>query len=130
MFIVECEICGKKENSNIFINDTFLCKECFGKEHLVCSVCGKSYKKKFLMTDNEIICENCKGYYKLQPGEKQDDFNDRCACGGKLRYAIDIEVVGNQQLDHYYNSRQSNEKQSEKGIPPNNDPFNNNDKKK
>ena len=76
-----------------------------------------------------LICENCKGYYKLQPGEKQDDFNDRCACGGKLRYAIDIEVVGNQQLDHYYNSRQSNEKQSEKGIPPNNDPFNNNDKK-
>ena len=71
-FIVECEICGKKESSNIFVNNTFLCKDCFGNEKLVCSVCGKPYKKKFLTTDNEIICEKCKA---------EDDYIKCKKCG-------------------------------------------------
>jgi hypothetical protein len=40
------------------------------------------------------LCKNCRGYYKLQPGESPDDFTDNCACGGELRYAINIDVVG------------------------------------
>ena len=32
-----------------------------------------------------LICEECGGYYKLQPGEYLEDF-DRCQCGGRLKY--------------------------------------------
>jgi len=40
-----------------------------------------------------LICQKCKGYYKLQPGEKPEDFTDTCACGGNLRYAINMDVI-------------------------------------
>ncbi|TMS40632.1 MAG: zinc-ribbon domain-containing protein [Methanobacterium sp.] len=40
-----------------------------------------------------LICGKCKSYYKLQPGESADDFIDRCNCGGKLRYAENIDIV-------------------------------------
>lgn len=33
-----------------------------------------------------LVCDECKGYYKLQPGESPDDFSDECECGGKLNY--------------------------------------------
>ncbi|MCC7559798.1 MAG: hypothetical protein KO318_05130 [Methanobacterium sp.] len=36
--------------------------------------------------DGYLICDNCKGYYKLQPGESPYDFSDKCECGGKLIY--------------------------------------------
>ena len=32
-----------------------------------------------------LICDKCNGYYKLQPGEKPEDF-EQCQCGGKLEY--------------------------------------------
>jgi len=32
-----------------------------------------------------LICEKCGGYYKLQEGEKADNY-DYCQCGGKLKY--------------------------------------------
>lgn len=32
-----------------------------------------------------LICESCGGYYKLQDGEKPEDFTDECECGGKLQ---------------------------------------------
>lgn len=47
-----------------------------------------------------LICKDCNGYYKLQDGEKPEDFTNKCACGGNLRYAIDIEMVGENQLIH------------------------------
>lgn len=40
-----------------------------------------------------LICQDCKGYYELQPGENPEDFDDECECGGKLRYAVSIDVV-------------------------------------
>lgn len=40
-----------------------------------------------------LICQDCKGYYKLQDGEKPEDFTDKCACGGNLRYAINMDVI-------------------------------------
>ena len=40
-----------------------------------------------------LICDNCKGYYKLQPGESAADFNDKCDCGGTIRYAENIDIV-------------------------------------
>lgn len=38
-----------------------------------------------------VICEDCGGYYELQPGEHPEDF-DRCECGGKLTYKR--EMIG------------------------------------
>jgi hypothetical protein len=37
-----------------------------------------------------LVCEKCKNYYKLQPGESPDDFTDKCECGGKLKYYDNI----------------------------------------
>ncbi|MEN4017112.1 MAG: hypothetical protein PQ975_01380 [Methanobacterium sp.] len=39
-----------------------------------------------------LVCEDCKGYYKLQEGESPEDF-DQCQCGGKLRYYEDISEL-------------------------------------
>lgn len=33
-----------------------------------------------------LVCENCKGIYKLKEGESLDDF-EGCKCGGRLKYA-------------------------------------------
>jgi len=33
-----------------------------------------------------LICEKCKNYYKLKPGEKPEDFSSKCECGKKLKY--------------------------------------------
>lgn len=63
-----------------------------------------------------LVCKNCRGYYKLQDGESPEDFSDKCACGGNLRYAVDIEVVGNRQLDHYYDSSQTQHQKEEETI--------------
>lgn len=36
-----------------------------------------------------LICENCKGYYKLQKNESPEDFS-KCNCNGNLKYFHDI----------------------------------------
>ncbi len=33
-----------------------------------------------------LICDKCKGYYKLDYGESPDDFSKNCECGGTLSY--------------------------------------------
>jgi hypothetical protein len=43
-----------------------------------------------------LFCDKCGGYYKLQEGESEEDF-DTCQCGGKLRYV--------DNLDEYINNR-------------------------
>ncbi len=35
--------------------------------------------------DGYMLCQECGGYYKLQPGELPEDF-DVCQCGGELEY--------------------------------------------
>jgi len=37
-----------------------------------------------------LVCEKCKGYYKLKPGESSKDF-EKCNCGGKLKLVDSIE---------------------------------------
>jgi hypothetical protein len=37
-----------------------------------------------------MVCDKCQGYYKLQPGESPDDF-DQCDCGGNLKYVETID---------------------------------------
>lgn len=41
--------------------------------------------------DGYLVCHDCGGYYKLQPGESPNDFSDTCKCGGELRYYEDID---------------------------------------
>jgi hypothetical protein len=31
-----------------------------------------------------LVCNNCGGYYELQPGESWKDFDTECGCGGQL----------------------------------------------
>jgi len=38
-----------------------------------------------VMARGYLVCKNCGGYYKLQPGESPDDFG-MCRCGGELEY--------------------------------------------
>ncbi len=40
-----------------------------------------------------LVCDKCRGYYTLQPGEMPADFTDICLCGGNLRFTMSIEVV-------------------------------------
>lgn len=46
-----------------------------------------------------LICDDCGGYYKLQPGEHPEDFVE-CQCGGKLRYTehLDVETEDKDKL--------------------------------
>lgn len=57
------------------------------------TVSSEELKKKFREKRNiksknsgYLICDNCGGYYELEPGEAPDDFSDECECGGKLEY--------------------------------------------
>lgn len=56
-----------------------------------------------------LICQKCRGYYKLQDGESPKDFTDTCACGGKLRYAVSIDVVGENKT---FQSKKRNNEQN------------------
>ena len=44
-----------------------------------------------------LECQNCGGYYELQPGESPEDF-DKCECGEKLKYTKSIPGI-NQSED-------------------------------
>lgn len=48
----------------------------------------KHYKPK--VYEGYLVCNKCNGYYKLQPGESPDDFEE-CQCGGKLKYYENID---------------------------------------
>ena len=37
-----------------------------------------------------LVCDTCKSSYKLQPGEKPEDYSSECECGGKLTYKQNI----------------------------------------
>jgi hypothetical protein len=41
-----------------------------------------------------LVCDNCGGYYELQPGETPEDFTDECECGGKTKYFETLEGIG------------------------------------
>ncbi len=37
-----------------------------------------------------LLCDQCGGYYELQPGDIPEDFNDTCECGGNLKYVQNL----------------------------------------
>jgi hypothetical protein len=59
----------------------------FGKELRARSDTGKRRKNGNERTkvNGYLICVKCGGYYKLQPSESPEDFEE-CDCGGKLEY--------------------------------------------
>jgi hypothetical protein len=63
------------------------------------------YKARNALNDKEhvgggyLVCDQCNEYYKLQPGESQDDFDGECECGGKLQYYADIDWLLNNGKD-------------------------------
>jgi len=38
-----------------------------------------------------LVCDKCKRYYELQPGELPADFDDSCECGGNLKFNMELE---------------------------------------
>jgi hypothetical protein len=43
-------------------------------------------KREGISTNGYLVCDTCQGFYELQPGEKVEDFNRNCDCGGTLEY--------------------------------------------
>lgn len=48
---------------------------------------------EFEESNGYLVCNACGGYYKLQPGESPDDFEDNCECGGHLRFVNSLEDI-------------------------------------
>lgn len=46
-----------------------------------------------------LVCEKCGGIYKLQPGEKPEDFTDECECGGKLKYVENLDSTATKNME-------------------------------
>ena len=43
-----------------------------------------------------LVCDKCAGYYELQLGEKPEDFDNKCECGGKLIHSKSLENIKEQ----------------------------------
>lgn len=58
---------------------------------ILCLVGGAfaiSLKKRLQNKDPDVlVCDKCKSYYELQPGENPADYDLKCECGGKLSYS-------------------------------------------
>jgi len=52
---------------------------------------GDKRERKIL--NGYLVCNSCQGAYELQPGEKPEDFDDQCECGGKLKYVETLESI-------------------------------------
>ena len=51
-----------------------------------------SFEKKLNTKKEEtgyLICDKCRGYYKLEEGESLDDF-ESCECGGNLKFTEEL----------------------------------------
>ncbi len=49
-----------------------------------------------------LICDTCKNYYKLQPGESQDDFELKCNCSGKYEFVENINDYSKGSIDNKF----------------------------
>lgn len=43
-------------------------------------------KREGISNHGYLVCDTCHSYYKLKPGEKIQDFDCNCDCGGTLEY--------------------------------------------
>lgn len=66
-----------------------------------------------------LVCDKCNGYYKLQPGDKLENFDDTCECGGHLKFETNVEGVDdskNQKKAETSNINQSSPSQDLRGA--------------
>jgi len=54
-----------------------------------------------------LFCDECGKYYELQPGELPTEFDDKCDCGGNLRFVNSIEGL---KEDKSVQTKQINQK--------------------
>lgn len=64
-----------------------------------------------------LVCKECRGYYKLQEGELPENFTDKCDCGGNLRYALSIDVVGKNTTFQSKEQNTEKKKETKKSSP-------------
>ena len=63
----------------------------YGTFGAIGGIIGIFIKRRRTSTENKegsmgyLVCEECGGYYELQPGESPEDYEE-CECGGKLKY--------------------------------------------
>ncbi len=58
-----------------------------------------------------LVCNNCGGYYELQPGESWKDFDVECECGGQLVQShtnsliqSEVEYLSDGEYEEKYNT--------------------------
>lgn len=54
-----------------------------------------------------LLCDKCRGYYRLKSDESPRDFTDKCNCGGKIRFSKSIDVIGTTNKERTFEKRQS-----------------------
>lgn len=63
-----------------------------------------------------LVCENCRGYYKLRNGESLEDFEE-CECGGSLRQVESLNIPFNtERVKTIVEAFNKDSRQSKQGI--------------
>jgi hypothetical protein len=47
-----------------------------------------------------MVCDVCKKYYNLQPGELPVDFTNKCNCGGNYKFTMHIKGLNEDKTSH------------------------------
>lgn len=53
----------------------------------------KNRRKDKGVIKGTFVCDKCKSYYELPPGETSDDYDLTCECGGKIRHAKKTSLI-------------------------------------
>ena len=46
-----------------------------------------------------LVCDECNGFYELQPRESPDDFDLTCSCGGELKFHNSLDNNDNGDIE-------------------------------
>jgi hypothetical protein len=55
-------------------------------------------KREGKSLNSYLVCNNCGGYYELEPGESWKDFDTECECGGQLVQSADESLIPESNL--------------------------------
>ena len=72
-----------------------------------------------------LICNDCKQYYELEPGEKPEDFSSKCSCDGLLVYKDNLDFFNpnntEDEIDRQTNKNQYSNTSNKSGYSFNGD---------
>ena len=60
-----------------------------------------------------LYCDECNGYYVLNPGESPEDFSDKCECGGHLILGEMAEKTEEEKLKELADKQVASERNRE-----------------